>query len=335
MNASAVALLQVLVAGAAAALLMVLIWQQFFTALSIFDRSRLWSYADTVDGVEAVSTVSLFDAGTALLVLGLSFVFASGLPALVGVLFYNLITERGVLYAIQTLIRYAVILVGGLVSLHMLGFGWSKLQWMAAGLSVGIGFGLQEIFANFISGLIVLFERPVRIGDMVTLGEYSGTIQRIRMRATTITDSDNREIIVPNKTFVTERLINWTLSSPVIRLTIDVGVSRDSDPRQVCAILLEILQSDSRVMRDPAPNVTFRQFAPSSFEMRCFAHVADISLGAPVQTELYMRIAEVFRERGIEIAYPQMDLHLRAVDADAKLSPVAPGAVAAGNGDAG
>lgn len=321
MSAGAMALLQVLVA-AVAALVLVLVWQQFFTALSILDTVGLWNYVQTVDGVETVSTVSLFDAGTALLVLGLCIVFASGLPALVGVLFYNLITERGVLYAIQTLIRYTVILVGGLVSLHMLGFGWSKLQWMAAGLSVGIGFGLQEIFANFISGLIVLFERPVRIGDMVTLGEYSGTIQRIRMRATTITDSDNREIIVPNKTFVTERLINWTLSSPVIRLTIDVGISCDSDPRQVCGILLEILQSDPRVMRDPAPNVIFRQFAPSSFDLRCFAHVADISLRTPVQTELYMRIAEVFRERGIEIAYPQMDLHLRSVDASAVvLSP--------------
>ncbi len=311
MSAGAIALLQVLVA-AMVVLALGFVWRQFFAALSILDTIGLWSYVQTIDGAETVATVSLFDVGVALLVLGLSAAFASGLPALVGVLLYDLITERGVLYAIQTLIRYTVVLIGALVSLQMLGFGWSKLQWMAAGLSVGIGFGLQEIFANFISGLIVLFERPVRIGDLVTLGEYSGTIQRIRMRATTITDSDNREIIVPNKMFVTERLINWTLSSPVVRLSFDVGVSYDSDPQQVRETLLEILGSHPRVMRDPAPEVVFREFAPSSLGMRCFAYVEDVALRSEVQSELLMRITGVFREQGIEMPYPQMDLHLRS-----------------------
>lgn len=319
MSAGAIALLRVLVV-ALAVLALSFVWRQFFAALSILDTVGLWSYAQMVNGTETVTTVSLFDASFALLVLGSSVVLASGLPALIGVIFYNLITERGVLYAMQALIRYSVILVGGLVSLHLLGFGWSKLQWMAAGLSVGIGFGLQEIFANFISGLIVLFERPVRIGDVVTLGDYSGTIQRIRMRATTITDFDNREIIVPNKVFVTERLINWTLSNPVVRLTIDVGVSCDSDPRQVSETLLEILRSEPRLMREPAPYVVFRDFGASTLDMRCFAHVENLSMGEQVQSELRMRINEVFHERGIELAYPQLDLHLRSVDPQARLS---------------
>jgi potassium efflux system protein len=185
---------------------------------------------------------------------------------------------------------------------------------MAAGLSVGLGFGLQEIFANFFAGLIMLFERPVRIGDVITLGEYSGTIQRIRMRATTITDFDNREIIVPNKMFVTERLINWTLSSSVVRMSFDVGVSYASDPRVVREILLELIAADPRVLKDPPPNVVFREFGASSLNFRCFGHVEDISLRFQVQSDLHMRITEVFRERGIEISYPQMDLHLRSVD---------------------
>ncbi|MCG3171534.1 MAG: Mechanosensitive channel MscK [Pseudomonadales bacterium] len=319
MSAGAIALLQVFVAGAAV-LLLVFVWRQFFTALSILDSVGLWTYVQSVDGADTVATVSLFDAGAALLVLALGFVFASGLPALVGVLFYNLITEKGVLYAIQTLIRYTVGVLGVMVSLHMLGFGWSKLQWMAAGLSVGLGFGLQEIFANFVSGLIMLFERPVRIGDVITLGEHSGKIERIRMRATTITDFDNREVIVPNKMFVTERLINWTLSNSVVRLSFDVGVSYDSDPREVRETLLSIIESDPRVLKDPAPNVVFREFGPNSLNMRCFAHVEDVSLRFQVQSELHMRITEVFREKGIEIAYPQMDLHLRSVDPQARPS---------------
>ena len=332
MNASAVALLQVAVTGAAA-LLMVLIWQQFFTALSIFDSVALWSYADTVDGKETVSTVSAFDAGGALLVMALGMVLASGIPSLIGIVFYSVITEKGVLYAIQTVIRYVIAVLAAFFALQMLGFGWSKLQWMAAGLSVGLGFGLQAIFANFFSGLIMLFERPVRIGDVITLGEFSGTINRIRMRATTITDFDNREIIVPNQMFVTERLINWTLSSSVVRFSFDVGVSYDADPRVVRETLLEILHADPRVMKEPAPNVIFREFGPSSLSMRCFAHVEDLALRFQVQNDLHMRIAEVFRDKGIEIAYPQMDLHVRSVDGGWKPSPAAPGAGAAANGE--
>jgi potassium efflux system protein len=331
MNASAVALLQVVVAGAAV-LVMVVIWRQFFTALSILDTVTLWSYADTVDGKETVSTVSAFDAGGALLVLVLSLVLASGVPSLIGIVFYRFITEKGVLYAIQTVIRYVVAVLAVMVSLQLLGFGWSKLQWMAAGLSVGLGFGLQAIFANFFSGLIMLFERPVRIGDVITLGEFSGTIHRIRMRATTITDFDNREIIVPNQMFVTERLINWTLTSSVVRLSFDVGISYDADPRLAREMLLEILAADPRVLHEPPPNVIFREFGASSLNLRCYAHVEDVAVRMQVQNDLHLRINEVFRERGIEIAYPQLDLHLRSVEAGATLAPIAPCAGPAGSG---
>jgi potassium efflux system protein len=165
----------------------------------------------------------------------------------------------------------------------------------------------------------MLFERPVRIGDVITLGEYSGTIQRIRMRATTITDFDNREIIVPNKMFVTERLINWTLSSSVVRISFDVGISYDSDPRLAHSTLVQILREHRQVLRDPAPVVIFREFGESSLNFRCYCHVEDVSVRLQVQNDLHMRITEVFRDKGIEIAYPQMDLHLRSVDEQARL----------------
>jgi potassium efflux system protein len=313
MNASAVAVLQLVVFGTSLIMLLVL-WSQFFTALSILDTVTLWQDEVVVDGKQAFDAVSLLDLLLSLLLIAATFALARGLPALLGLVLLPFVTRKGLLFTIQTLIGYALIAVGVIASFQQLGLGWGKLQWMAAGLSVGLGFGLQEIFANFFAGLIMLFERPVRIGDVISLGEYSGTIQRIRMRSTTIVDFDNREIIVPNKAFVTERLINWTLSSSVVRTSFDVGVSYDADPRLVQGTLLGLLQAEPRVLKDPPPSVVFREFGASSLNFRCFAYVEDLSLRALVLNDLHMRITEVFRELGIEIAYPQMDLHVKTVD---------------------
>ncbi|MBP8925320.1 MAG: mechanosensitive ion channel [Pseudomonadales bacterium] len=313
MNASAVALFSVIVLGVSV-LLLVTIWSKFFTALEVLDTVTLWHYEAVVNGADTLAAVSLFDAGRALLVLVLGLVLAKGLPSLIGIVFYSFITKKGVLFAIQTVLSYVVAIAAVMISLQMLGFGWSKLQWMAAGLSVGLGFGLQAIFANFFAGLIMLFERPVRIGDVITLGDFTGTIQRIRMRATTITDFDNREIIVPNQMFVTESLTNWTLSSPVVRTSFEIGIAYDADPRMARDTLLSILGSDPRVLKDPAPGVVFREIGASTFNMRCLFHVDDVGKRFQVLNDVHMRIAEVFREKGIEMAYPQMDLHLRSVD---------------------
>jgi potassium efflux system protein len=132
-----------------------------------------------------------------------------------------------------------IIIVGAMTVFGSLGVSWDKLQWLAAALSVGLGFGLQEIFGNFVSGLIILFERPVRIGDTVTIGTFSGTVSKIRIRATTITDFDRKEVIIPNKAFVTERLINWSLSDTVTRVVIRLGVAYGSDLDKVKEVLLK------------------------------------------------------------------------------------------------
>ena len=114
--------------------------------------------------------------------------------------------------------RYAIAVVGIVLASNILGVSWSKVQWLVAALGVGLGFGLQEIVANFVSGLIVLGERPIRIGDVVTVGDVTGTVTRIRARATTVVDFDNKEVMIPNKAFITERVINWTLSNQTTRL---------------------------------------------------------------------------------------------------------------------
>lgn len=155
-----------------------------------------------------------------------------------------------------------------------------KLQWLAAALSVGLGFGLQEIFGNFVSGLIILFERPVRIGDTVTIGTFSGTVSKIRIRATTITDFDRKEVIIPNKAFVTERLINWSLSDTVTRVVIRLGVAYGSDLDKVKEVLLKAAHDHPKVMQEPAPAVFFTTFGASTWIMNCVCMFENCAIAA-------------------------------------------------------
>src|SRR5690606_7819557 len=158
-------------------------------------------------------------------------------------------------YTVTTLLRYALMVVAVVTVFSLLGLRWSELQWLIAALTLGLGFGLQEVVANFVSGLIMLFERPVRVGDTITIGEYSGPVARIRTRATTIIDWDSREVVVPNKMFITERLINWTLSDTMTRIVLQLNVTYDADVDVVMESLKEIADAHPSVMKDPAPTV--------------------------------------------------------------------------------
>src|SRR5258708_22562978 len=162
--------------------------------------------------------------------------------------------------------------VGIVLACVMLGMTWSKVHWLLAGVSVGLGFGLQEIFANFISGLLILFERPVRVGDVVTVGDVTGVVSRIRIRATMITDADRKELIVPNKEFITSRVLNWTLSDQINRVVINVGAAYGSDVDHVREILLRLAHDDQHVLDEPAPVATFERFAERTlnFVLRCY-----------------------------------------------------------------
>jgi hypothetical protein len=162
---------------------------------------------------------------------------------------------QGSAYATTTLLSYVIAGVGFVSTLSTLGVSWDKLQWLVAALSVGLGFGMQEIFANFISGIMILFERPVRIGDTITIGNLSGTVSKIRIRATTITDFDRKDIIVPNKTFITGQLINWSLTDTITRVTLKLGVDYGSDLDLVKELLLKAARENPRVLKDPEPRV--------------------------------------------------------------------------------
>jgi len=221
--------------------------------------------------------------------------------------------KSGERYAVVTVVRYAILAVGIVVACGLVGVSWSSIHWLIAAMTVGLGFGLQEIFANFVSGLILLFERPIRIGDTVTVGDISGTISRIQIRATTITSWDRKELIIPNKEFVTGKVINWTLSDQSLRIVIPIGVAYGSDTARVEWILRQVAGANSEVLKDPAPQAFFVGFGASSldFELRVFTLGVDRLIS--VKHALLNAIDKAFRDAGIEIAFPQQDVHIRSV----------------------
>ncbi|MFP6800830.1 MAG: mechanosensitive ion channel domain-containing protein, partial [Pseudomonas sp.] len=196
-------------------------------------------------------------------------------------------------------------------TLSTLGVSWDKLQWLVAALSVGLGFGLQEIFANFISGLIILFERPVRIGDVVTIGNLSGTVSKIRIRATTITDFDRKEIIVPNKTFVTDQLINWSLNDTITRVIVKIGLAYESDLALARKLMMQAAEENPRVLRDPVPLLFFLTISASTFDYELRFHVRELGDRNAATDEILTRIALSFREHNVEMAFNQVEVMIK------------------------
>ncbi|MFI4894382.1 MAG: mechanosensitive ion channel domain-containing protein [Phycisphaerales bacterium JB058] len=260
-------------------------------------------------------SITLADLGLAIVVLIVTWASFRNVPGLVEiVVLQRLPLDSGSRYALSTVMRYIIATIGVLVAAGTMGLAWSNVQWLAAALTFGLAFGLQEIFANFISGLIILAERPIRLGDTVTVDSVTGTVTRIRMRATTITDWDRKELIIPNKTFITSDVINWTLSDPSLRITIPVGVSYGSDVENVERTLQRIAGENPVVLTDPKPYVLFKSFGDSTLDFELRVHIPSIEHLISVRHALHMAITKAFREEDIEIAFPQQDLHVRSIE---------------------
>ncbi len=291
------------------------IWHDLLPALSVINRVELWD-----DGISAIGEhgtipqVNLGDLIIGLASVGLTIFACRNLPGLLDMtIFQRLPLDAGARYAASAMTRYSIIVIGVAMSFRQIGIGWASVQWLVAAMTVGLGFGLQEIFANFVSGIILLFERPIRIGDTVTIGSITGTVTRIRIRATTVLDWDNKELIVPNRDFVTGNLVNWTLSNPNLRLVVNVGVAYGSDTRLATDLLYQVAASVPQVLDDPSPVVVFSRFGDSSldFELRVF--VSGLTTFRTVKHDLHMAIDDAFRKHKIEIAFPQTDLNVRSL----------------------
>jgi len=290
------------------------LWSSLLPATRILDEWVLWRYTETLGNETVTLQVTFADLLIAMIGFAVMWVAARNLPGLLELALQR--TSRldaGSKYALVTLLRYAIFTIGSVLILGELGMPWSKLQWLLAALSVGLGFGLQEIVANFVSGLIILFERPVRVGDQVTIGNETGTVRRLTIRATVIEDFDRREILVPNKKLITEQVTNWTLSNSLSRIFVTIGVAYGTDPEHVEALLLEAVKATPGVLSDPAPSVVFARFGESSLDFEVRAIVADVNQRLSILGRLNHEIDRIFKANGIEIPFPQRDLHIRDI----------------------
>lgn len=289
------------------------IWEPVFPALGVFQDIELWTHTVVSNGVETSVPITLANVSLAVIVILAMFVAVRNLPGLIEVILLNrLPMDAGARFAWITVSRYTIVAFGIFIALGAIGIKWSNMQWLVAALSVGLGFGLQEIVANFISGLIVLFERPFRVGDTVTVGSVSGTVTRIRIRATTIEDWDKKELIVPNKEFITGRIINWSLSDQIIRIKVPVGIAYGSDTDLAEKLLMRAAKDNEYVLSSPEPSAVFLRFGDNSLDYEVRVFIKDIDDWIPMLHNINITINKAFAKHKITIAFPQRDVHLDA-----------------------
>lgn len=287
------------------------VWSDLISVFAYLNNFTLYEYTSGTGAAASMVPISLGDLLGALVIVGITFALAGNLPGLLEVLVLSRLNlAQGSAYATTTLLSYTIVGVGIVSTLSTLGVSWDKLQWLVAALSVGLGFGMQEIFANFISGIMILFERPVRIGDTITIGNLSGTVSKIRIRATTITDFDRKDIIVPNKTFITGQLINWSLTDTVTRVTLKLGIDYGSDLDLVRDLLLKGAHENPRVLKDPEPIVYFLNFGESSLDHELRMHVRDLGDRNPTLDEINRYINREFKAHNIKISVRQVEVFL-------------------------
>jgi small-conductance mechanosensitive channel len=214
---------------------------------------------------------------------------------------------------ITTTVYYVILLFGFFVALGMAGVDFNRFTLLAGAFGVGIGFGLQNIVNNFLSGLILLFERPIHPGDTIEVGGVSGIVKNIGIRSSTISTGDGADAIIPNATLISEKLMNWTLTNPWRRMEIHIGVAYGSDLQKVMEILLAVAAAESSVLKDPAPAVVFQGFGDSAlnFGLRFWTLV---QANVDIKSKLSIELAQALQEAGIEIPFPQRDLNLKSMD---------------------
>ena len=291
------------------------VWSDLVTVVSYLRDITLWQQTSTTEAGVVTETISLFNLIVALIIVVITYILVRNIQGILEVLIFSRVKlSQGTPYTITTLLTYILVAVGGAWAFSTLGMSWSKLQWLFAALSVGLGFGMQEIFANFVSGIILLFERPIRVGDTVTINDVTGTVAKIRIRAITMIDPDRKEVIVPNKSFVTGQVTNWALSNTVTRLVVSVGVAYGSDLDLVKRLLLQAAHEQPSVLKDPEPRALFLTFGASTLDHELRVYVGQVSERNDTLDALNRRVNELFAENNIDIAFNQLDIFIKNKD---------------------
>jgi small-conductance mechanosensitive channel len=226
---------------------------------------------------------------------------------------------RGVPNTIGVTVNYVIILIGILIGAGLLGIDLSNLSLILGALGVGIGFGLQNIVNNVVSGLILIFERPIQTGDVVEVGTLFGRVNQIGLRASRVRTFSGAEVIVPNGDLVSQQVTNWTLSDRRRRLEVPVGVAYRSDPEEVQRVLMQVVMDEEDVLGDPEPMVIFEEFGDSALQFRIYCWIADFDESFSIRSRLYINVNQALKAAGIEIPFPQRDLHLRSIQTDDQL----------------
>jgi small-conductance mechanosensitive channel len=221
--------------------------------------------------------------------------------------------EKGVQFSIARLVHYGIVTIGFLMALHALGIGMTNLTILGGALGIGIGFGLQAIVNNFAGGLILLFERPLKVGDTIQIGDQMGEVRNLGLRATVIKTFDSAEIVVPNSDLITGQLTNWTLAERRVRVKIPVGVAYGSDVARVMGLLMSCANENKRVLKDPAPFVLFLAFGASSLDFELRLWIGEFTDRRAVQSEVNQAIELKLRKAGIKIPFPQQDVYLKSL----------------------
>lgn len=288
--------------------------------LHLLDAVHLLDIGKTPEG--ETLWLTLGDITTALVIIAGSVVVMRYLPGLYEVaVFPRVQWDSGLRYTFLTLSRYTLFFLTVWWSLAVIHIHWSNIQWIVAAVSVGLGFGLQEIVGNFVSGLILLLERPIRVDDVVTVGDQQGMVKRITIRATAIQNWDNQTVIIPNKEFIVGRVTNWTLGDTHVRLVIPVGVAYGSDLDLVQRLLADIVNEHPKVMPTPPPLILLRSLGDSALQWEIFCFVPRPQDRALTAHEILLRIDHLFRQHGVDIPFPQQDVHVRSVAAAMEVRP--------------
>ena len=227
-------------------------------------------------------------------------------------LFSRMRIDEGMQYTLTRIIHYLVMIIGAVVAFQFIGIDLTGLAVIVGFLSVGIGFGLQNITSNFVAGVILLLERPIKVGDRIMVGNQEGDVVEINMRSTTIRTLNNIAVIVPNSEFVSSKLENWSYGDETVRVDVNVGVSYESDLETVIRSLREVAAEHPEVLKKPAPDVLHTGFGDSAWNMRLRIWLEDSQRHLEVHSEINCAIVRKFQQNGIEIPFPQRDLHVRS-----------------------
>ena len=287
-----------------------MIWSNILPAFSFLDRIELWQHVVMVDNQESHQPVTLTNLLMAGLYVSIVAVSVRNFPGLMELLVFSRFSiAAGGRYAVNQLAKYSIIAIGFIFIASELGGSWSQVQWLVAALSVGLGFGLQEIFANLVSGIILLFERPIRVGDTVTISNVTGKVSRIQMRATTLLDIDQKELIVPNKTFITSQFVNWTLSDTITRVVIPIRIAYGTDVELAHKVMIDAVRATPQVLEEPAPGVVFTGFGERGLEFSVRVFVSELANRLPATHKLHVNLEKALRENNIQVPFAQESIY--------------------------